>query len=101
MEKVKPNVAIYSRLGLRNKTFILPVGILGNKIWPRNRRYPRVAKEGMVNYGQPFSVETLIIALNRSGQLDDQKVMDFIMFKVAELLPEEYRGCYATSSLNS
>ena len=73
-----------------NRVPILPVGITGTEtmrgfgwIWRR----PRV----LINIGEPFYLPDAGKALN-SEQLD--RYSDLIMRKIAELLPEKYRGVY-------
>lgn len=73
---------------------ILPVGIVGtekfrNMTWIFRR--PRLT----VNIGEPFTLPSIEGKLT-SAQLDS--LTDFIMERVAELLPENYRGVYAGNS---
>jgi len=77
-------------IAFRSGAPILPVGLTGtekleNPLWVLRR--PRIA----VNVGHPFQLPSISGRLTRVG-LDG--LTDFIMERVAELLPEEYRGTY-------
>jgi len=78
-------------IALRSKSLILPVGIEGasemNKLTFIFRR-PRL----IVNIGRPFMLPY------SGGRLTKEQLSpatDMIMRKIAELLPEDYRGYYA------
>lgn len=78
------------------------MALVGDEIWPSSKFLPRIQRVGAVNYGQPFSIQSLEIEPTGDKHVDDQNLMNTIMFKVAELLPEEKRGYYSlTSSENS
>jgi 1-acyl-sn-glycerol-3-phosphate acyltransferase len=69
---------------------LLPVGITGTEELERKGwmwRRPRVT----LRYGRPFHLPALETRLNRA-QL--ASLSDFIMERIAELLPESYRGVY-------
>jgi 1-acyl-sn-glycerol-3-phosphate acyltransferase len=81
-------------IALHADAFILPVGITGTeKIKKRTKsinallRRPQV----VVNIGEPFKLPPVNGKLTRA-QL--ASFTDFIMRRVAELLPESYRGAY-------
>jgi 1-acyl-sn-glycerol-3-phosphate acyltransferase len=73
---------------------ILPVGLTGTEKalgeW-RHARRPRIT----VNIGQPFRLPESVE--RRSRKEEHQADADFIMERLAELLPREYRGVYADS----
>lgn len=94
LQKGKLGVAF---MALRSNAVILPVGISGTeKIRQRyqggNRRLfyrPRVT----VNIGQPFRLPQVN---GRPGRADLTASTETIMRRIAELLPEDYRGVYRT-----
>lgn len=72
---------------------IIPIGISGtDKLLPVNRE-GNMSREWFVNalvnvnIGKPFTLEEV-------NKDENNKIIDEIMKKVAELLPEEYRGYY-------
>jgi len=78
-------------VAFRSGVPILPVGLTGtekleNPLWWFLR--PRIT----INVGHPFHLPPVDGRLTRAG-LDG--LTDYIMERVAELLPEEYRGTYA------
>jgi len=77
-------------LALRSGAAILPVGVIGTRgtrVFPRLGHRPHV----IINIGQPFNLPPLNGASNKAhlGVLTDM-----IMERMAELLPESYRGAY-------
>lgn len=77
-------------LATRANVQIVPVGLTGTEQIKRN--LPRLRRTHVrVIVGKPFR-------LPESGQVRGQKLheyTDLIMHRIAELLPEEYRGVYA------
>jgi 1-acyl-sn-glycerol-3-phosphate acyltransferase len=77
-------------LATRAGVLIVPVGLTGTEQIKRN--LPRLRRTPVrVVVGQPFR-------LPESGRVRGQKLheyTDLIMHRIAELLPEEYRGVYA------
>jgi len=71
---------------------ILPVGITGSeklkKLGWSFLHHPTIT----VNIGRPFNLPP---ADGKPTRVQRQQMIDFIMRKVAELLPPEYRGVYA------
>lgn len=77
-------------IALRSKAPILPVGIIGTDKLKRKDwlwRRPKIT----VNIGEVFSFADPETKLTK-GSL--KKATDIIMKRIAELLPEEYRGVY-------
>ncbi len=77
-------------IALRNNVTILPVGITGSH---RLIKYGFTFRRPMVevNIGEPFTLPP------RDGRLTKEqlaKATDTIMARIAELLPQEYRGYY-------
>lgn len=62
------------------------------KVLPRHKRLPRPAEVSMV-FGPPF---TLPERNGDGSKMDHQQSADYLMTKIAELLPFEYQGEYAT-----
>ena len=71
---------------------LLALAITGSQnVLPRHSRFPRRAEVSMA-FGPPFNLP----ARNRDGsKMDHQQSADFLMTKIAELLPLEYQGEYA------
>ena len=71
---------------------ILPVGLTGTERFKSVLRVFNPTGEITVNIGTPFSLPTL------EGKITDdlmKSMTDMIMMRIAELLPEEYRGVYS------
>lgn len=83
----KPGVMV---LAMRSKAPLLPVGFYGYEHFWRNLKRLR-RSEFHINVGEPFVIHT-----NGEGMSKEvrQAVTDEIMFKIAELLPEQNRGHY-------
>lgn len=83
----KPGVVA---LALRSKAPLIPMAFYGyENFWPNLKRLRRTDFHIVV--GQPFCINTKGEALSRDTR---QVITDEIMCKVAELLPEHYRGYY-------
>ena len=80
-------------IALRNGTFILPVGIAGTeKIKERLKERAWLSRPKVViNIGEPFKLPKVEGRINRE-QLN--MLTNLTMKRVAELLPESYRGVY-------
>jgi 1-acyl-sn-glycerol-3-phosphate acyltransferase len=77
-------------LVLRSQAPLIPVGFSGYiNFWDNIKHLRRT--EFHVAVGKPFKLKLDGNALSREAR---QAVTDEIMYKVAELLPEEYRGHY-------
>jgi 1-acyl-sn-glycerol-3-phosphate acyltransferase len=86
--RAKPGVVA---LALRSQSPLLPVGFYGYEyFWDNLKRLRR--SDFHIRTGKPFR-------LNLSDSMPDkearQVIADEIMYKIAELLPERYRGVYA------
>jgi 1-acyl-sn-glycerol-3-phosphate acyltransferase len=83
----KPGIVV---LALRSKAPLLPIAFYGHEnFWANFKRLRRTDFHIVV--GKPFCLDTGGTALSRDVR---QAVTDEIMYKVAELLPERYRGYY-------
>jgi 1-acyl-sn-glycerol-3-phosphate acyltransferase len=87
LQKAKTGIAY---LATRADVPIVPIGIAGTEKVKKN--LPRLRRTDIrVAIGQPFR-------LPESGHVRGKKLeeyTDLIMRRIAELLPEEYRGVYA------
>lgn len=84
--RIHPPEAGAGFLARRGGVPILPVAIWGSEnVWPKGARIFRPAHTYMT-YGEPFWLP--------SGELDNQEAAEYMMSKVADLLPEAYRGFY-------
>jgi 1-acyl-sn-glycerol-3-phosphate acyltransferase len=87
LQKAKTGIAY---LATRADVPIVPVGMAGTEKVKKN--LPRLKRTDMrVVVGKPFR-------LPESGRVRGEKLeeyTDLIMHRIAELLPEEYRGVYA------
>jgi 1-acyl-sn-glycerol-3-phosphate acyltransferase len=83
----KPGVVA---LALRSKAPLIPMAFYGYEdFWPNLKRLRRTNFH--IAIGKPFCLDTQGEAFSRDTR---QAVTDEIMCKVAELLPEHYRGYY-------
>ena len=75
-------------LARRGGVPILPVATWGGeKVLPTGARFPhRAGTEVHLVFGKPFTLA--------DSMLDNQEASEFMMSKVAEMLPVEYRGYY-------
>lgn len=88
MIKAQPGVVT---LALHSKAPLIPVVNWGGENFLKNlKRFRRT--DFFIRVGQPFRVDTRGQRLN--GELR-QKIADEMMYKLAALLPEKYRGVYA------
>jgi 1-acyl-sn-glycerol-3-phosphate acyltransferase len=88
LEKAQPGPAF---LAIKTQAPILPVGIYGTeKFSPKRMPFPLCRFH--VNIGQPFTPPVLEGRVTRDVV---NSVLDMIMYRIAALLPEEYRGVYA------
>ncbi|MHB8510430.1 MAG: lysophospholipid acyltransferase family protein [Candidatus Dormibacteria bacterium] len=66
---------------------IVPVGIFGaERVWPKGRRLPHATEVHLV-FGEPFSLPESI--------RDNHAAAEYMMARVASLLPPAYRGVFA------
>lgn len=88
MQKGLPGAAL---LALWSQAPILPVGITGTERLGPLWRVAFPTGEITVRIGRPFSFPPVE---GRVAKAQVQSLADMIMFRVAELLPERYRGIY-------
>jgi 1-acyl-sn-glycerol-3-phosphate acyltransferase len=88
--EAKPGVAYLVEKG---NCPIVPVGITGttSDMFQRAIRFKRPSVQ--VRIGQPFELPPIVEGISRKEAR--QKNSEILMMKIAELLPEEYRGMYA------
>jgi len=86
--KAKPGVAV---IAARSGAPIIPVALWGHEgFWSNLKRLRRTPVN--IEVGQPFKLTAEGASLSREVR---EAVADEIMYKIAELLPERYRGEYA------
>ena len=85
LHRAHPGIAFLAR---RSGVPILPVGVTGTPEAKLRRSAIRV------RVGEPFQLD----ALGLDAGADEQAVADAIMRKVAELLPPDMRGVYASEA---
>lgn len=83
-------------LALQSQSPILPVGIYGTEFFPVNGEHPpRRTKDDVrgvaVTIGAPFTIPTTV----DGRRVTSNEATRLIMTRIAELLPEQYRGAYA------
>jgi 1-acyl-sn-glycerol-3-phosphate acyltransferase len=83
----KPGVVA---LAMRSKAPLIPMAFFGYEHFWSNLKHLR-RTDFHIAVGKPFQLDTNGEALSRDAR---QVVTDEIMYKVAELLPEHYRGYY-------
>ena len=88
----KPGVAL---LALRSGAPVLPVGFYGHEDFWLNFKHLRRTNFHMKT-GKPFRLNVPLSSL--SDRDVRQRVTDEMMYKIAEQLPEKYRGYYAFQS---
>lgn len=86
--QIHPPEAGAGFLARQAKVPILPVATWGGeKVLPPHSKFPRPA-HAYIAYGKPFHLP--------QGKISNQEAADYMMSKVAELLPDDYRGHFAT-----
>ncbi len=92
LHRAEPGAGFVAR---RSGALIVPLGIIGTeKVLGRGKFLLRRAPVKMV-FGSPFSLPER----NPDGTpMDHQASADYLMMKIAELLPLEYQGEYALAS---
>jgi 1-acyl-sn-glycerol-3-phosphate acyltransferase len=85
-------------LALQSGAPILPVGLTGTEVYPVNgdwplRRPPNTPHGVGVRFGKPFAVPKQV----DGKRVTADEATRLIMTRVAELLPEPYRGVYSSS----
>lgn len=86
-------------LALQSGAPVLPVGLTGTEVYPVNgdwplRRPPGIPRGVTVTFGKPFVVPKQV----DGKRVTADEATQLIMTRVAELLPEPYRGVYSSSS---
>jgi 1-acyl-sn-glycerol-3-phosphate acyltransferase len=91
--RAEPGAGFVAR---RSGAPLLPIAITGTQnVLGRQSTIPRRADVAMT-FGEPFQLPER----NRDGSpMDHQQSADYLMTKIAELLPLEYQGEYPSSSL--
>jgi len=76
---------------------LVPIAITGTQhVLGRQQRFPRAAEVSMT-FGEPFNLPER----NQDGSpMDHQQSADYLMTKIAELLPLENQGEYASSPMS-
>lgn len=87
--RAEPGAGFIAR---RSRAPVLPLAITGSQnVLGRHGVIPRSADVSMT-FGKPFSLPDR----NQDGsRMDHQQSADYLMTKIAELLPLEYQGAYA------
>jgi 1-acyl-sn-glycerol-3-phosphate acyltransferase len=88
--RAEPGAGFIAR---RSGATLVALGITGTQnVLGRHKRLPRPANVSLV-FGEPFQLPER----SRDGsKMDHQQTADFLMTKIAQLLPFEYQGEYAT-----
>jgi 1-acyl-sn-glycerol-3-phosphate acyltransferase len=91
--RAEPGAGFIAR---RSGAPLMPIAITGSQnVLGRHQVIPRRA-EVALTFGEPFQLPER----NRDGSpMDHQQSADYLMTKIAQLLPFEYQGEYASSSL--
>jgi 1-acyl-sn-glycerol-3-phosphate acyltransferase len=91
--RAEPGAGFIAR---RSGAPLVPIAITGSQnVLGRHKVIPRRAEVAMT-FGEPFQLPER----NRDGSpMDHQQSVDYLMTKIAQLLPLEYQGEYASSSL--
>ena len=95
MIKGKPGVAY---IAAKSQAPILPVGITGTENVQEYWRMPFPMCRIKVNIGEPFTLPVMEGKLSRPIF---EHMADMIMYRVADLLPPEYRGYYSRQEAGS
>lgn len=95
---MRPGMAGVGLLALQSGAPVLPVGITGTEVYPVNgdwplRRPPGTPRGVVVRFGEPFQVPKSV----DGRRVTADEATRLIMTRVADLLPEVYRGVYASS----
>jgi 1-acyl-sn-glycerol-3-phosphate acyltransferase len=90
--RAEPGAGFIAR---RSGAPLVPIAITGSQhVIRRHKVIPRRAEVAMT-FGEPFQLPER----NRDGSpMDHQQSADYLMTKIAQLLPLEYQGEYASSS---
>jgi 1-acyl-sn-glycerol-3-phosphate acyltransferase len=91
-----PGFAGAGLVALQSEAPVVPVAIYGTEFFPVNGEWPphRTAKtpKGVtLRFGQPYHIPTRVDGM----RVTPEEATRLIMLRIAELLPERYRGVYA------
>jgi 1-acyl-sn-glycerol-3-phosphate acyltransferase len=91
LQKGQPGIVL---LAARSGLPILPAVVWGQEhFWHNLRRFKRT--KIFIRVGEPFKLKTDEMSFDRDTR---QRMADEVMFRMAELMPEKYRGEYADLS---
>lgn len=99
---LRPGLSGVGLLALQSGAPVLPVGLIGTEVYPVNgdwplRRPPGIPRGVAVRFGKPFAVPKQV----DGKRVTADEATRLIMTRVAELLPEPYRGVYSSSGSTS
>lgn len=91
MQRGKPGIL---PLAVKSGVPIVPVGFHGHEdFWKNMRRFRKT--DFYLEIGQPFRIKATMRDLDREKR---QIITDEVMYRIAMLLPEKYRGVYSDLS---
>lgn len=96
---LRPGLPGVGLLALQSGAPVLPVGLTGTEVYPVNGDWPLRRPAGTaagvrVHFGKPFTVPKQV----DGKRVTADEATRLIMMRVAELLPEPYRGVYSSSA---
>ena len=99
---LRPGLAGVGLLALQSGAPVLPVGLTGTEVYPVNGDWPLRRPPGRprgvgVRFGELFTVPKQV----DGKRVTADEATRLIMTRVAELLPEPYRGVYSSSGATS
>jgi 1-acyl-sn-glycerol-3-phosphate acyltransferase len=99
---LRPGLPGVGLLALQSGAPVLPVGLTGTEVFPVNGDWPLRRPAGIprgvgVRFGEPFVVPRQV----DGKRVTADEATRLIMTRVAELLPEPYRGIYSSSGSSS
>jgi 1-acyl-sn-glycerol-3-phosphate acyltransferase len=99
---LRPGLPGVGLLALQSGAPVLPVGLTGTEVFPVNGDWPLRRPKGMprgvgIHIGEPFVVPKQV----DGKRVTADEATRLIMTRVAELLPEPYRGVYSSSASTS
>lgn len=99
---LRPGLAGVGLLALQSGAPVLPVGLTGTEVYPVNGDWPLRRPPGRprgvdVQFGEPFTVPKQVDGIRVTAD----EATRLVMTRVAELLPEPYRGVYSSSGSTS
>lgn len=94
---LRPGLPGVGLLALQSGAPVLPVGLTGTEVYPVNGDWPLGRPPGIprgvgVRFGKPFTVPKQV----DGKRVTADEATRLIMMRVAELLPEPYRGVYSS-----